>query len=400
MVAGHLQEKKGLFYIVLNYKDEMGSRKTKWLPTGLSIKGNKKRAEAMLLEARQNFVPPQSLKEGESHVEMLFADYLLYWIKIAKSTIAISTYASYSEMIHFPIEPYFRKLNVTLASLQAHQIQAFYALQLERVSANTVIHYHAIIHRALKYAVKMDLIAANPADKVERPRKERFLPSFYDQEEPRVLLKTVSNTPLEVPVSLAAFYGLRRSEVLGLRWNAVDFKENTLTISHTVVSCCVDGKRMEIAADTTKTKTSLRTLPLVPTIRELLLSVQARQAENRRLCGRCYCKQYMEYICVNEIGERIKPNWLTSTFHNFLEDNGLRLIRFHDLRHSSASLLLANHVPLKQIQEWLGHSDFSTTANIYAHLDAASKLDTADAMLRGLGFEAPDDSAGGHKKAK
>lgn len=101
-------------------------------------------------------------------------------------------------------------------------------------------------------------------------------------------------------------------------------------------------------------------------------------------CGRCYNKKYLEYICVDEMGTLISPHYLTSSFPKLLEKNNLRHIRFHDLRHSCASLLLANGVPMKQIQEWLGHSDFSTTANVYAHLDYNSKLLSADAMVNGL----------------
>lgn len=101
-------------------------------------------------------------------------------------------------------------------------------------------------------------------------------------------------------------------------------------------------------------------------------------------CGRCYNKKYLEYICVDEMGTLISPHYLTASFPKLLEKNNLRHIRFHDLRHSCASLLLANGVPMKQIQEWLGHSDFSTTANVYAHLDYNSKLSSADAMVNGL----------------
>ena len=97
---------------------------------------------------------------------------------------------------------------------------------------------------------------------------------------------------------------------------------------------------------------------------------------------------YLEYVCVNEIGDLIKPHYVTESFPKLLKAKGMRQIRYHDLRHSCASLLLANGVPMKQIQEWLGHSDFSTTANIYAHLDYSSKLTSADAMLNGLGFAA------------
>ena len=103
-----------------------------------------------------------------------------------------------------------------------------------------------------------------------------------------------------------------------------------------------------------------------------------------KLCGRSYCKEYLDYIFVNEMGERWKPRYLSDGFKRILEQNGLRRIRFHDLRHTCASLLLANNVPMKKIQEWLGHSKFSTTANIYAHLDYQSKISSAEAMLTGL----------------
>ena len=185
---------------------------------------------------------------------------------------------------------------------------------------------------------------------------------------------------------LAAFYGLRRSEVIGLKWNAVDFDRDTITIQHTVTSCNVDGKRVMVAADTTKTKSSLRTLPLVPFVKERLLLLREEQKENRRLCGRSYNKEYLDYVCVNEIGDLINPHCVTRDFPKLLEKHNLKHIRFHDLRHSCASLLLDNGVAMKQIQEWLGHSDFSTTANIYAHLEYKSKVNSANAMLNGLGL--------------
>ena len=234
--------------------------------------------------------------------------------------------------------------------------------------------------------MKIDLIDVNPADKVERPKKEKFVGSFYDAEEVNRLFEIAEGTILEIPILLGAFYGLRRSEAIGLKWDAVDFEQNTLTICHTVVQCNIDGKRELIAADTTKTKSSMRTLPLVPFVKERLLIHQKEQVENRRLCGRCYITDYLEYICVNEIGDLIKPSYVTEQFPKLLDKYEMRRIRYHDLRHSCASLLLKNGVQMKEIQDWLGHSDFSTTANTYAHLDYASKLTSADAMLGGLGI--------------
>lgn len=387
MVAGHLQEKKGLFYMVLSYKDCTGKRRTKWFPTGLPVKGNKKRAEAMLMEKRHSYVPEDSIENSVIESEMLFADYLDQWLKIVKSTIKLITYASYVDAVEKRIKPYFREQGITLADLQASDIQRFYTIQLERVKPTTVIYYHAVIHRALKYAVKTDLILSNPADKVDRPRKEAFQAGFYDKDELNALFGAVKGSQLEIPVMLAGFYGLRRSEVLGLKWDAIDFNNNTITIRHTITTFKVDGKQVTVASDTTKTKSSMRTLPLVPLFRERLLALRAEQQENQRLSGRSYNMRYIDYICVDEIGGLTAPNYITGAFPKLLERSGLRRIRFHDLRHSCASMLLANGVAMKQIQEWLGHSDFSTTANIYAHLDYNSKLSSAEAMQIGLGFK-------------
>lgn len=381
MVAGHLQQKKNLYYIVLDYQDASGKRKQKWLPTGLPVKGNKKKAEAMLADARVSF--DMSCAEPESN-ETLFSDYLLDWLEIAKPTVAQTTYASYRQMTKGVIVPYFQERNVTLTGLKPQDIQKFYTEQLKRVKASSVIHYHAIIHRALKYAVKIDVLAVSPADKVERPKKEPFKASFYDSKEMERLFEASRGTNLEIPILLGAFYGLRRSEVVGLRWEAIDFKKNTLTICHTIASYTLDGKRYTVAQDTTKTKSSMRTLPLVPAIREKLLAVMEKQKVYIDLCGKSYDKQYLGYICVNQMGGLITPSYITQTFPELLAKHSLRRIRFHDLRHSCASLLLAGGVPMKQIQEWLGHSDFSTTANIYAHLDYNSKIASAQAMEQGL----------------
>lgn len=382
MVAGHLSEKNGNYYAVLSYTDAFGKRRTKWVNTGLPVRGNKKKAEAFLMEERKKFQTAEPVTGG-----VLFADYIEQWLEVAKPTIAVATYASYCSMVKRVIAPYFRERRITLQGLTPKDIQDFYLEKLKTVSASSVIHYHANIHRALKHAVKLDLIPTNPADKVDRPKKDRFIGSFYDAEEVNKLFEVSKGTKLEFPILFGAFYGLRRSEALGLKWDAIDFENDSITIRHTVTSVTLDGKVQLVAADATKTKSSLRTLPLVPFVKERLLVLKKEQENNRRLCGRSYHKQFAGYVCINEMGDLIKPHYVTEQFPKLLDANGLRRIRFHDLRHSCASLMLANGVPMKQIQDWLGHSDFSTTANIYAHLDYSTKLSSADAMLSGLGFQ-------------
>lgn len=384
MVSGHLQVKKGYYYVVVSYYDSLNKKHVKYISTGLEEKGNKRKAEKELARIRNEFVPPKDLKDGELDPDMLFADYLVEWLKIVKSRVKIATYSSYEGMVKNPIEPYFRARKLTLRELEARHIQAFYTEKLRAVKSNTVIHYHAVIFQALKYAVKTDMIPQNVAMKVDRPKKNDFQPVFLDAKQLAEVFKAIKGTKLELPVMTAAFYGLRRGEVLGLKWDAIDFEKNTLTIKRTVTSVNIDGKQVDLEQESAKTKSSLRTLPLVGQFRDYFLDIKAAQEVNKRVCGNCYNYQYDGYIFVDELGDRIKPGYLTTEFPAFLEKHGLTRMRFHDLRHSCASLLLANGVPLKQIQEWLGHSDFSTTANIYAHLDYSSKLSSAQAMENGI----------------
>ena len=381
MVAGHLHEKNGSFYIILNTRNEFGNRKPKWIPTGLSVKGNKKKAEDMLQAARHSYSEPTLFPE----TEMLFADYIeLVWLPAVKHSIETTTLSSYTYALSV-ISPYFRERGIKLVNLKAKDIEAFYHSQLDRVKGTTVVKYHANIHSALKYAVRMELIPTNPCDMVDRPKLEPFTGAFYDTDEMEVLLETVKDTKLELAVMLG-FYGLRRSEIIGLKWNAVDFKQNTITVQYTVTTCNLDGKRQIVEKDRTKNKSSRRTLPMIPALREKLLRMKEEQAEYRRLCGKSYNRDFDEFVYVDEMGDRLKPNYVSASFQNVIKRHGLKRVRFHDLRHSCASLLLANGVSMKQIQEWLGHSDFGTTANIYTHLAFDSKLSSADALNFGTAF--------------
>lgn len=336
MVAGRLQEKNGYYYMVLSYTGADGKRKQPWHATGLPVKGNKKRAEEMLRELRRSFTPPKPNRKEELSPDMLFSDYMLYWLKIIRPAVQETTWSSYNFNVKNHIVPYFEPTGITLGGLQARHIQSFYLHELETLKATSVLRQHANLHKALKYAVKLDLIPGNPVDKVERPKPKKYLAAYYTAEEMEQLFEAARGHRLELIIQFAAFYGLRRGEVLGLRWDAVDFEAGTLTIRHIVTSTNLEGKHVLVEADRAKTKSSLRTLPLV------------------------------------------------EGFAKLLADHGLRKIRFHDLRHSCASLLLKQGVPMKQIQEWLGHSDISTTANIYAHLDCQSKQLSAATMEQAL----------------
>lgn len=384
MVSGHLSVKKGNYYCVLNYKDADGKRKTKWISTGLPEKGNKKKAEARLIEERRKFVP----NTVELDSKTLFADYLVsYWLPSIKNNIELTTYASYQGMLTSRIEPYFRAKGICLADLKPTHIQQFYTLQGERVKPATVKHYHAIIHAALEQAVNLDLILFNPADRVKIPRIMPYIPEYYTADELNHLFECVRGDEMELLIKMVCFYGMRKSEALGLKWSAINFDDNTFVIRHVVTKARIDGKKVLIKKDRPKRKASYRTMPLVELFKEDLLALKDRQEENKAICGRSYNKADEDYVFVDTMGFIFDPERVSRHFKSILRKNGLKEIRFHDTRHSAGSALCQSNVNMKEIQEWLGHSDFSTTANIYSHLRSDTKLSTAESMIETLGLD-------------
>ncbi|MEK3865859.1 phage integrase SAM-like domain-containing protein [Paenibacillus sp. FSL H7-0716] len=335
MVAGHLQEKKGLFYMVLNCKDEEGKRKPKWIPTGLTVKGNKKRAEALLLETRREFTLLLNATEEEPVEEVieemsaeepvdqgpLFSVFMLQWLAMMKHQVEFITYASYHNVITNHVVPYFEEKGLFLKELLPCHIQEYYQYELEEngVTTNTVLHYHANIRKALKHALKNDLINTNPADKIERPKKNDFVGSFYNKQETNILFEKVKGELIELAVILAAFYGLRRSEVVGLKWTAINFENKTISIRHTVTPVYFEGQEHIIEKDRAKNKPSRRTLPLVPAFKDLLLRIRELQALNKAICGKSYCTDYEEYIYLDKLGQRIKPGYITQNFTRTLK---------------------------------------------------------------------------------
>ncbi len=395
MITGSLQQKNGYYYAVLYLKID-GKRKVKWIPTKLQINGTSIRKAQKTFdeirlqyereaEERQQLEAEAQERAKNLHPDALlpFTEYLDKWINTTRPTIARATYQSYYNMIRARIKPYFNTLGLTLNEVTPQHLEDFYQTILsDDCTTNTVIHYHAVIRKALQSAVKKDILPKNPADKVDRPKKNVYHGTFYSEEEMLTLFDAVSDDPLEVCVKIAAYYGLRRSEVLGLKWNAIDFVNKTISINHKVIEAEVDGKFVPVGEDVLKTKSSFRTLPLIPAIEHLLLEEKEKQEMYRRLFKRAYCRDYLDYICVDQCGKLMRPNYVTEHFSWIIQKYGLKKIRFHDLRHTCASLLLKNGIAMKQIQIWLGHSTFSTTADIYAHLDYSAQQESADAMSK------------------
>lgn len=380
-VTGSLQIKNNKYQAVLSYKQD-NKWKTKWVSTKIpAVKGNKKLANAKLEEIKKQF-QEEINSDHIDNEEILFVDYMKKWLKMIKASVEETTYNGYKSIVNGRVSDYFSNKKITLQNIKPKHIQDFYQYLLDDgLSGNTVKHYHANIRKALQYAMKTDIIPSNPADKVDLPKIEEYNPNFYTSDEVKTLLNEVIGTKLEIPVMIDCFYGFRRSEVIGLKWSAIDFENKTITINHTITQS--NGKL--IIRDKTKTKSSKRTLPLEPIVESFLLELKEKQEKNKELCGNSYNQEWLEYICVDVCGNLIRPDYVTETFLKLLKKKNLKQIRFHDLRHTCASILLKNGANMKEIQAWLGHSNYNTTANLYAHLDTSSVNDVGKVITNVFG---------------
>lgn len=374
--------------MVLAWQDEDGKRREKSISTRLPVKGNKKKAQDLLQETRMNFVPPRTAYSRNATSETLFGDFLLEWVQVIKPTVEHNTFTGYYTLIQARVRPWFIKKKLTLGDLERNPrcIQDFYTycMEEEKLSPNTVIHYHANIRKCLQYAYRVGLINSNPADRVEKPRKQPYVPNYYTASELEALFRAFHGDPLELPVKLASFYGLRRSEVLGLKWSEIDFVGKRIMIRNIVTEVYYEGHSTRLCKNKTKTKSSTRAFPLVADFEESFRTLQEKQKWERKVCGSGYCTDYLEYVFRDAQGSIMKPSYVSDHFALVIKKNGLKKIRFHDLRHSCASLLYAEGVDLKAIQTWMGHSTIGTTANIYTHFDYSRQEETAQALLSGF----------------
>lgn len=255
-VTGSLQIKNKIYQAVLSYKKD-GKWKTKWVSTKVkAVKGNKKKAENEPERIRLSF-QDEINSDNINNEEILFIDYMKKWLKMIKSTVEESTFCGYSKQINGRMTKYFEGKEITLQKLKPQDIQDFYQYLIdEGLSGNTVKHYHANINKACSYAVKTDIIPSNPANKVDLPKVEPYQAEHYTNQEILELLKMIEGTKLETPVILGCYYGLRREEVVGLRWKAIDFVNKTITINHTITQMTENHVNKLIIKDSTKTKSN------------------------------------------------------------------------------------------------------------------------------------------------
>lgn len=381
-MTGSLQIKNGKYYMVLNLL-EHGKRKKKWISTGLAVKGNKRKAELILRETLLDY----EAKHGNPRSEMLFSAYLQCWLEKAQRKVDAVTYQGYEILAKRQVIPWFEAKGLCLGDV-THEILQEYLDEKSAhgrldgkggLSPRTMRLHKNILYQALNEAVKDGMINSNPCQRVVLPQSVRYESTFYTVDQLNSFFDAIQSDPLYPLLKITAIYGLRRSEVLGLKWDSIDFPRGLLTIRHTVSKVT-----HTVEKDKTKNASSYRSFPLTDEARRLFLAARKDEKENRRLFGREYHDS--DYIFKWPNGKPYCPDYISKRFSTLLEKHDMPHIRFHELRHSCASLLINAGFTLKDVQEWMGHADIKMTANTYGHLDVSRKKGMAAKLSTELSF--------------
>jgi len=378
-MTGSLHIKNGIYYAVLNTY-EYGKRKQKWINTELPERGNKRKAESLLNQYLAEYGKAQQEQSEKTKPEYVpyFHEYLELWLESKKDKIELTTWESYEAYTKGHLLPYFKKLNLKLNKVAPRHIKAYYEHKFrggrkdkkkkKGLSVVSIKKHGSVMRMAFREALIEELVERNPVDAVPLPKQDNAETKavFLTVEEANTLLEAFRNHELQPIVYVTLYYGLRRSETLGLKWSAVDFEKDTIQICHTVVK-----NRSIVAKDRTKSKTGKGMYQLLPEVKELLLKIKREQDRYRKTFGRAYHKS--DYIFTHPDGTPRRPDCVTRGFQRVLKNNGLKRMRFHDLRHSTASILHDKGWDIRDIQEWLRHADIETTGNIYIHISSQRK---------------------------
>lgn len=378
-ITGSLTTKGNKYYMVINLPDEDGKPKPKWKTTGLSvdIKGNEKKALKLLARTIIDF--ENGNKQYSKSVPWL--EWVKKWLDMKKRDLEPTTYESYWLTYTSHLVPYFEGRGFALTDINPTNLQNYYNNRLEKgrrdgkggLSSNTVRKHHAVIQGALAEALKKNQITYNPADRVTLPKKVKYLATPYTSIQARELLSKAKGDSLFLLICLALYLGLRRSEVLGIKWCSIDFANSQLEIIDTVVKVIKIHKKA-----TPKNVSSNRKLPIDKYLLEALKNAKLEQEKNRLEFGNAYIES--DYVCVWADGSEFNPDYVSSHFKSLLKRLNMPHIRFHDLRHTTASLLIEAGWSMLDIKEQLGHVSISSIADTYGHVFVKAKREMAKEM--------------------
>jgi len=347
---------------------------------GFRLKGE---AQAALNQALNDY-------ENGGYVETsrtLFTEFALEWMNsYVKELRKVSTYNRYNELIKKYLIPILGGMNIN--DIESYHVEKLLmdAKKANKISGSTLQSIYTMINTIMNRALKLKIIKDNPCKYVERPKRDKFKAETLDVNEIKTLFsvldhKSIYDYMFFIGLTLTLELGLRRGELGGLEWKDVNFKENTITIKTNLVY--TSG---HVIMSTPKTKESNRDIYISDNIITLLNELKIKQENTKIEYGSFYVKNIFDNVDYDLImiwrdGKYIHPMYYLNKLKKTMVKSKIeKHIRFHDLRHTNASLMLQQDVSMKVVQERLGHKDFSTTANIYSHVSKEMQKKATDKL--------------------
>lgn len=362
-MRGHIRKRaKDSWSLVVDIGRDPSSGKRR--QTWKTFHGTKKQAEAELARLVSAIETGTDLEPQSVTV----ATFLDRWLEATKSRVAPRTYDRYSEIVRLHILPSLGR--VQLGKLRPLQLEDLYQrLEANGLSRQTILHVHRVLFTALKQGVRWQLVTRNVAEAVSPPRPVRRHVAPFTSQHAAAVLAAVAETDLAPAVALALGTGMRRGEVLGLRWSDVDLTGGEARITQTL-QATADG----VCFVPPKTHRSARTIALPPFVLDALKQQRSRQGTRRLAAGEAW--QDLGLVVDRGDGAPLPPWALSQRFRSLMKRSDIDL-SFHGLRHAHASLMLEAGIHLKIVSERLGHSSIGITADLYTHMAKALDQDAA-----------------------
>lgn len=374
---GYVRKRGDKWYYCFDIGTADGQRKRVERVGGKTKKECETKLRKALNEYETGYIEPS---------KMSLSDYLIDWLEnFVKENRKTSTYNRYKCLIRNSVLPGIGLIN--LKDLKPKHIESMLSAEKKKgIGSTTIQHIYTVLNTALNRAVKLRILVKNPCDYVDRPKRVKFTANVLSVEEFYSLIDLLDvelyrDYIFSIALHIVLELGLRRGELSGLEWSNVNFKENTISITNNLVY--TEGKTL---LSTPKTEESKRILYISDDLKILLKNYKAIQNKNKLSFGPRVIKNYYndrecDFVMTWENGLRLHPLYYTKKFGKLLKISSIdKKIRFHDLRHSNATLLLSQGVDFKTIQTRLGHANISTTLNIYSHVSLEMQKNAVDKL--------------------
>ncbi len=356
-MRGHIvQRSKGTYSIKISLgKDPTtGKYKSQWF----TVKGSKRDTEKRLSEILHQLDTGTFMKPGKTTV----AEYLQRWlVDYGKPNLSPRSYERYESIVRVHLLPSLG--NISLVQLRPEYIQRHYNNMLKAgLSARTIRYHHVVLHKALQTAIKWGLLVRNVADGVDVPHAHSKEIQTWQEHELSQFLNAARDTAYYALFYTALFTGMRRSELLALRWQDIDLILGQISVCRGLHHL-KDGSYIFTQLKSVK---SYRTIALSPSAIITLQEHWEKQVSQAAMLGLSISSDSLVFSTFD--GKPLRPNTISRAWHNLAAKAGVRVIRFHDARHTHASIMLKQGIHPKIVQERLGHSTISITLDTYSHV--------------------------------